>query len=137
MSKTTSLAPETLAAQALHDVDLQTGAIIPPIQPSTTFVRDENYELLAPAHSYGCDENPGYLTAEKLLAELKGAPAALLFGSGMAAAMAVVQSLKPGDHIVSDFACTDWRVTARELIEFRQATIDATRIFIRLDVCAT
>ncbi len=114
MSKTTSLAPETLTAQALHYVDLQTGVIIPSIQPPTTFVRDENYELLAPAHSYGRDENPGYLTAQKLLAELEGAPAALLFSSGMAAAMAVVHSLKPGDHIVSDFACTDWRVTARE-----------------------
>ena len=101
MSKTTSLAPETLAAQALHYVDLQTGAVIPPIQPSTTFVRDENYELLAPAHSYGRDENPGYLIVEKLLAELEGARAALLFSSGMAAATSVVQSLKPGDHIVA------------------------------------
>jgi len=51
MSKTTSLPPETLAAQALHYIDLQTGANIPPIQPPTTFVRNENYELLAPAHS--------------------------------------------------------------------------------------
>ncbi len=126
MSKTTSPAPESLAAQALHYVDLQTGAIIPSIQPSTTVVRDENYELLAPAHSYGHDENFGYLTAEKLLAELKGAPAPLLFSLGMATAMGVVQSLKPGDHMVSDFACADWRVTARELIEFRQAIIDAS-----------
>ena len=55
MSKTTSLAPETLAAQALHYVDLQKGAIIPPIQPSTTFLRDENYELLAP----NCLLSPG------------------------------------------------------------------------------
>ncbi len=44
----TSLVPETLTAQALYYVDLQTGAIIPPIQPSTTVGRDENYELLAP-----------------------------------------------------------------------------------------
>jgi hypothetical protein len=35
MNKTTDLAPETLAAQALHYVDPQTGGIIPPIQPST------------------------------------------------------------------------------------------------------
>ncbi len=115
MSKTTSLAPETLAAQALHYVDLQTGAIIPPIQPSTTFVRNENYELLAPAHSYARDENPGYLVAEKLLAELEGAPAALLFSSGMAAAMAVVQSLKPGDHIVAPkvmyWGLRNWLIT--------------------------
>lgn len=101
MTKTNELAPETLAAQALHHVDLQTGGVNPPIQPSTTFVRDENYELMVPAHSYGRDENPCYVVAEELLAELEGAAAALLFSSGMAAAVAVVQSLEPGDHIVA------------------------------------
>lgn len=101
MNKTSKLAPESLAAQALHYVDPQTGGVIPPIQPSTTFVRDDNYRLIAPEHSYGRDENPGYRVAEELLAQLEGAPAALLFSSGMAAAAAVVQSLKPGDHIVA------------------------------------
>ncbi len=60
MSKTTSLAPATLAAQALHYVDPQTGAIIPSIQPSTTVVRDEKYELLAP----NCLLSPAYYLAD-------------------------------------------------------------------------
>jgi cystathionine gamma-synthase len=56
---------------------------------------------MVPAHSYGRDENPSFLLAEKMLAELEGATSALLFSSGMAAAMAVIQSLQPGDHIVA------------------------------------
>ena len=101
MSKADSPAPETLTAQALHYVDPASGGLIPPIQPSTTFARDENYELFSAAHSYARDDNPGYLIAENLLARLEGAEAALLFSSGMAAAAAVVQSLEPGDHIVA------------------------------------
>ena len=34
--------PETLAAQALGHIDETTGAIIPPIYPSTTFERDSD-----------------------------------------------------------------------------------------------
>ncbi len=101
MRKENELAPETISAQALHQIDSATGGVTPAIHPSSTFVRDENYQLLVPGHSYGRDENPSYIVAETVLRELEGAAAALLFSSGMAAAMAVVQSLRPGDHIVA------------------------------------
>ncbi len=101
MAKQKDLSPETKNAQALRQIDAMTGGIMPAIHPSSTFVRDESYQLINASHSYGRDENPGYAIAEKVLAELEGAPAALLLSSGMAAAMAVVQSLKPGDHIVA------------------------------------
>ena len=95
------LSPETISAQALHQIDSATGGLTPAMHPSSTFVRDENYQLLVPGHSYGRDENPSFIVAETVLRELEGAAAALLFSSGMAAAMAVLQSLKPGDHIVA------------------------------------
>jgi cystathionine gamma-synthase len=101
MSRKNELAPETISAQALHQIDSATGGVNPPLHLSSTFVRDENYELLVPGHSYGRDENPTYLVAEKVLRELEGAADALLFSSGMAAAMGVLQSLRPGDHIVA------------------------------------
>ena len=101
MGEEKGLSPETLNAQALHQIDAMTGALSPAIHPSSTFVRDENYQLIDARHSYGRAENPGFTVAEKVLAELEGGPAALLFSSGTAAAMAVVQSLKPGDHIVA------------------------------------
>ncbi len=101
MSNNPELSPETLVAQGMHYVDPSTGAIVPPIQASTTFARDDNYALLNSAHSYGRDGNPGYRIAEEMLMRMEGATDALLFSSGMAAAMAVVQALEPGDHIVA------------------------------------
>ena len=95
------VATETRVASGMHYVDPATGAVIPPIQPSTTFARDTDYALINSAHSYSRDENPTYLAAESMLCEMEGAEEALLFSSGMAAAMAVVQALEPGDHIVA------------------------------------
>ncbi len=95
------VAAETQVASGMHYVDPATGAVIPPIQPSTTFARDADYALINPAHSYSRDENPSFATAEAMLCEMEGAEQALLFSSGMAAAMAVVQALGPGDHIVA------------------------------------
>jgi len=101
MSKTKNLSPETRCAQASHQTDPATGALSPAIHPSSTFLRDEHYELVNEQHSYGRDENPTYAVAETMLADLEGAAAAVLFSSGMAAAMSVVQSLQPGDRIVA------------------------------------
>ena len=101
MRKKNKLSPETISVQAMHQKDSATGGVTPGIHPSTTFARDENYELLVPGHSYSRDENPGYVVAENVLCELESAASALLFSSGMAAAVAVFQSLRPGDHIVA------------------------------------
>jgi len=101
MGNKSDLAPETKNAQALGQIDSMAGGLSPGIHPSTTYVRDENYQLIDPLHSYGRDENPGFAVAEKVLAELERGSAALLFSSGMSAAMAVVQSLGPGDRIVA------------------------------------
>ncbi len=101
MGYKSDLAPETLNAQALQQIDSLTGGLTPAVHPSSTFVRDENYQLIDARHSYGRAENPSFIVAEKVLTELEGGSAALLFGSGMAAAMAVVQSLHPGDRIVA------------------------------------
>ncbi len=101
MAKKRTLSPETISAQAAHQTDALTGGVIPAIHPSSTFVRDKNYQLINSRHGYGRDENPGFAIAERVLAQLEGAPAALLFSSGMAAATTVLQTLKPGDHIVA------------------------------------
>lgn len=94
------LSAETCTAQALHYIDPATGSVVPPVIASTTFARDGNYDLISPAFSYARDTNPTYRTSEDLLMRLEGGADALLFSSGMAAAAAVVQSLKPGDHLV-------------------------------------
>ena len=102
MRKHDNPAPETLNAQALRQIDAGTGGLTPAIFPSTTYVRDkDDYALLDRAHSYGRDENPGFVVAEQVLARLEGGEAGLLFSSGMSAAMAIIQSLSPGDRVVA------------------------------------
>ncbi|MEQ8860715.1 MAG: aminotransferase class I/II-fold pyridoxal phosphate-dependent enzyme [Pseudomonadales bacterium] len=92
---------ETLIVQGMHEIDPATGSVAPSLQPSTTFARDQNYRLVSAAHSYARDQNPTFAAAERMLARLEGAEQALLFSSGMAAAMAVIQALRPGDRIVA------------------------------------
>ena len=100
MNSKKPLTAETQNAQALRQIDELTGGLTPAIHPSSTFIRDEEYQLTDDRFSYGRDGCPNYVIPERVLCELEGASDALLFSSGMAAAMSVVQSLKPGDHIV-------------------------------------
>jgi cystathionine gamma-synthase len=91
--------PETLAAQALHTLDEATGAVIPPIHLATTYARDASYATRG--QTYGRDENPTPVVAERVLAALDGGAAALTFASGMAAATAAIRAvLRPGDHVI-------------------------------------
>ena len=101
MSKKADVTPETKNAQALGQVDAATGGITPVIQPSTTFCRDDDYNLVDAKRGYGRADNPGFGVAENVIADLEGGAEALLFSSGMSAAMAIVQTLKPGDHIAA------------------------------------
>lgn len=92
--------PSTLAAQALRIIDEKTGAVVPGIEPSTTFARGPDYELPG-AFTYSRQENPTTAKAEQVLAALEGAEDALLFNSGLAAAAAVFELVRPGARIVA------------------------------------
>lgn len=91
--------PETLAARLDGYLCGDTGAIVPPIHPSSTYARDEAYAQVG-GRGYSRDDNPTYLEAERLLAQLEGGAAGMLFASGMAAIAALFQALAPGDHVV-------------------------------------
>lgn len=92
--------PQTLAAQGGSGVAEPYRDIVQPIHLATTFERaaDGSYPG---GRIYSRDQSPAYDGAEKLLAELEGGAQALLFASGMAAASAVLQALRPGDRIVA------------------------------------
>jgi cystathionine gamma-synthase len=91
--------PQTIAAQALGWVDDATKAIVAPIHPSTTYLRDPDNQYRN-GRIYARADNPTFDQAEATLAALERGHAALLFSSGMAAATAVFQALSPGDHVV-------------------------------------
>ena len=95
-----SLSPQTLAAQALGEADPVTGALAPGITLATNYEQrpDGSYPQ---GRVYTRADNPTSEHAERLLAALEGGDCACaLFGSGMAAATAVFQSLLPGDHVL-------------------------------------
>ena len=91
---------ETLLAQADHFIEEGTGAVVPPIQASTTFARDADYDLPG-AYSYTRSTNPTTRRAEQLIARMEGARDARLFASGMAAFTGLVESFQAGDRIVA------------------------------------
>ncbi len=93
------LHPATQAAQALGRIDDATRAIVPPLHPSTTYLRDSDGGYSS-GRGYTRPQNPTYDTPEDLLATLEGGASCILFSSGMAAATAVFQSLLPGDHVI-------------------------------------
>ena len=95
-----SLHPATMAAQALGWIDESTKALIPPVHPATTFIRDPDNQYRA-GYSYGRPTNPTFVQPEALLTRLEGGAACLTFASGMAAATAVFLALRPGDHVVA------------------------------------
>jgi cystathionine gamma-synthase len=95
-----SLHPATMAAQALGWIDESTKALIPPVHPATTFIRDPDNQYRT-GYSYGRPTNPTFVQPETLLAKLEGGTACLTFASGMAAATAVFLALRPGDHVVA------------------------------------
>lgn len=90
----------SLVAQALHYIDEATGAVVPPIQPSTTFGRDENYDLRA-EFSYGRYANPTVAKVEEVLAKLDEGADALAFSSGLAAFAALFETVRTGQHMVA------------------------------------
>jgi cystathionine gamma-synthase len=92
--------PRTLAAQALGTEEPITQAIVLPIHMATTYIRDPDNQYRT-GYVYGRPDNATVRQTEAVIAALEEASAALLFGSGMAAATAVVLALPPGAHIVA------------------------------------
>ncbi|MBG6205553.1 cystathionine gamma-synthase [Labrenzia sp. EL_126] len=101
LSDSDGLHPDSLLAHAGGGFDAATGAVVPPIQTATTFVRDEDYEPVLPGHIYSRDSNALYRKTEKLLAALEGGEDSRLFSSGMAAIAAIVRSVRPGGTLLA------------------------------------
>jgi cystathionine gamma-synthase len=90
----------TLAAQACGRIDQSTRAIVSPIHVATTFLRDPDNQYRS-GYAYGRPDNATAREAEAVIAALEGAHSAMVFGSGMSAAIVVFLALAPGDHVVA------------------------------------
>lgn len=89
----------TKAIQATHLKDKNAGAVATPLYLSTTFERSPDG-----SHPYGYvysrAENPNRELLESAMAILENGESALAFSSGMASVNALLQTFKPGDHIL-------------------------------------
>jgi cystathionine beta-lyase/cystathionine gamma-synthase len=96
---------QTEAVRAGVNLEKKNGPVTTPIYQTSTFeVTDNEEELRATPtdHFYTRYGNPTNSAAERAIAELEGADAALVFSSGMAAITTSILALvKAGDHIVA------------------------------------
>ncbi len=90
---------ETKAIHSGLSIGNPSKSVIPPISPSTIFEIDADGRREEDLH-YSRLANPNRLQFEHLIATLEGGEVAAAFSSGIAAASALLQTLKPGDHVI-------------------------------------
>jgi cystathionine gamma-lyase len=106
MSQTSSRTPhsdDAFATRAVHAgqrPDPSTGAIMPPIYQTSTYVQPELGRHLG--YEYARVQNPTREALEGNLAALEGGAHGIAFASGLSAIEAVIKTLDAGDHVVSE-----------------------------------
>jgi cystathionine beta-lyase/cystathionine gamma-synthase len=79
--------------------DRETGAIMPPIYMTSTFLR------MAPGEDSGYEytraHNPNFTILEKILASLEEGKYATVFSSGLGALTALIATLQPNDRVIA------------------------------------
>jgi cystathionine gamma-synthase len=91
----------TRAIHAGQEPDPTTGAVVPPLHLSSTFIQDGVGGTRAGGYEYARSANPTRTALQECLAALEGARHAHAFGSGMGATDTLLRVLlRPGDHLV-------------------------------------
>jgi cystathionine gamma-lyase len=94
--------PPRFATRAIHGgqrPDPLTGAVMPPIYATSTYVQSS--PGVHQGYDYSRTRNPTRDALQAALADLEGAEAAFAFASGMAASSTVLELLDAGSHIVA------------------------------------
>jgi cystathionine beta-lyase len=99
MKEKSDLGFGTLAVHGGQEPDPSTGAVMPPVYFTTTYAQSAPGDHKG--YEYSRSKNPTRIALEKNLAAIEGGKFGIAFGSGMAAVSAVIQLLKPGDHVIS------------------------------------
>jgi cystathionine gamma-lyase len=89
----------TRAIHVGHEKDAATGAVVPPIHLSSTFVQPG--AGVCGEFDYSRSGNPTRKSLETTIGNLEGGVGALAFATGMAATHCVTMLLEAGDHIVA------------------------------------
>jgi cystathionine beta-lyase/cystathionine gamma-synthase len=88
----------TRAIHAGQEPEMSSGAIMPPVFLTSTYVQEEIGKHKG--YVYSRVANPTRTALEKNVASLEGGSEGMAFGSGTAALDAIMHLLKPGDHVI-------------------------------------
>ena len=89
----------TLAIHAGQTPDPTTGAIMPPIYQTSTYVQPALGEPLL-GYEYARVQNPTREAMERNIAALESGKHGMAFSSGMAAIEAIIKTFSAGDHVI-------------------------------------
>jgi cystathionine beta-lyase/cystathionine gamma-synthase len=89
----------TRAIHAGQSPDPSTGAIMPPIYATSTYVQSS--PGVHKGYDYGRSHNPTRFAFERCVADLEGGAQAFAFASGLAAISTVLELVDAGAHVVS------------------------------------
>jgi len=91
----------TRAVHAGQSPEPTTGAIMPPVFQTSTYVQ-EGLDRPRAGYEYARVQNPTREALERNIAALEGGRHGAAFASGLAATEAIVKRLSAGDHVVSE-----------------------------------
>ncbi len=111
------------ATDAIHvgqEPDPATGAIVPPIYQTSTYVQEALGKHKG--YDYARTNHPNRKGLERCIARLEGGASAYVFTSGMAAIDSVFRLTRPGDHLIISEAVYGGvvRLTTQLLTQFGQ-----------------
>lgn len=81
--------------------DPATGAVMPPVYQTSTFVQNSPGQPVNPDYEYSRAANPTRTALENALASLENGVRGLAFSSGLAATDCLLRSFKAGDEIIA------------------------------------
>lgn len=81
--------------------DPATGAVMPPVYQTSTFVQNSPGQPVNPEYEYSRAANPTRTALENALASLENGARGLAFSSGLAATDCLLRSFKAGDEVIA------------------------------------
>jgi cystathionine gamma-lyase len=89
----------TRAIHAGQSPDPSTGAVMPPIYATSTYVQES--PGVHKGYEYSRTQNPTRMAYERCIADLESGTAGLAFASGMAATATLLELLESGSHVIA------------------------------------
>ncbi|WP_196138466.1 cystathionine gamma-synthase [Aliikangiella sp. G2MR2-5] len=99
MSENKNLKFDSLVIHGGQSPDPSTGAVMPPIYQTSTYVQAAPGEHQG--YEYSRSQNPTRFAYERCIASLEGGSRGFAFASGMAATSTILELIDSGDHVIA------------------------------------